>query len=249
MGMCTLTQTPTNTHTHTYTQPLKITDTKPPLLLIPSPPAVKISPPSNPHRSAQSSVSAGSLEWTCRLLVCAERVLWVLLYRPAAHQRVHTFSGPDRNLNYSFKCQWKALHILEQYEVMNAVKVPDNFGLAANSKPIGSFELKIILQSPVQKQQTGSISFSSLLCVKDCCSSAHISLSRPCSLPHCPLFSLSLFLHLSQLFFSPTLSCLPFCVMHKSPCRCQSWTLRDAPERQVADERTVTMLLLLPVRA
>lgn len=55
-------------YTHTNTQPLTITDTKPLLLLIPSPPAVKISPPSNPCRSAQSSVSAGSLEKTCRLV-------------------------------------------------------------------------------------------------------------------------------------------------------------------------------------
>lgn len=36
------------THTRANTQPLTITDTQPPLLLIPSPPAVKISLPSNP---------------------------------------------------------------------------------------------------------------------------------------------------------------------------------------------------------
>lgn len=128
-----------------------------------------------------------------------------------------------------------------------SVEVPGNFGLATISS--GSLELKIILQLPVQKLQTGIISFSSLLYVKDCCSSAHISLSQG---PALSLAALFFFLSLSTVvpaFFSPTLSCLPFCVMHKSPCRCQSWTLRDPPERQVADERTVTMLLLLPVRA
>lgn len=57
----------------TNTQPLTITDTKPLLLLIPSPPAVKISPPSNPYLSTHSLVSAGSLEKTCRLLVGAQQ--------------------------------------------------------------------------------------------------------------------------------------------------------------------------------
>lgn len=52
-------------HTHTHT----ITNTNQALMLIPSPPAVIIILPSNPYRLAQSSVSAGFLKRTCKLLV------------------------------------------------------------------------------------------------------------------------------------------------------------------------------------
>lgn len=201
IGTCALKQT------HIHTQPLTITDTNPPLLLIPSPPAVKISPPSNPHSSTQSLVSAGSLKKTCRLLVCAELRCECILI-PAVHQKAHTFLGPPAEMGPSFLEMTFATSHLGKVTDVNA---------SLNQLKVGYRCQPTLIQCKPVGYMLGT--HRSL--------QAHLSLSQ--------LFSL---------FHVPTT-----CAGHKSPSCCRSRALRDTLERQVADERTVTMLLLLPVRA
>ena len=94
-----------NTHT------LSITVTNPAFLLIPSPPAVKTSPPSNPQRSAPVlSLCRISEKRTCRSLVCAD--LWCECSLTGCSAESTYFLRPLRKLNL---CKGQALHLFEQY--------------------------------------------------------------------------------------------------------------------------------------
>lgn len=182
--------------THTYT----ITDTKPPLLVIPSPPAVKINLPSNPHGSAGSSVSAGFQERTCRLLVCAlSCVVSALFTRERVASRALAKNKPVLLSARDKRCTFQ-----------KSVKSCIQFKSRVTSVYFSLLKVRIILLLPMSNLQTNSTPPFCLRNVTDYCSSAHISLSSLGFFLCCPLFPLllSIFVSAVSSLFHPSHSAL-----------------------------------------
>lgn len=145
-AVCVCVHTLINTHsaTHNYTFPATIAAN-------PIAPAVKISPPSNPCRSAHSSVAAGSLEKTCRLQVDAQQRCECSFTNCLVESTYHL--RPRRDIKWT--CSSYSLS--EEYEALKAVKILKTLVWLPFSSAVWS-TLRLTRQLLVQKLKTGTVS-------------------------------------------------------------------------------------------